>query len=208
MCWNASVSLNTFLLASSVLVIGIVNKVIDPWSSIAFISYAIMQLIEYFLWTYLHDAKINRVFSFIGFIIILIQPIAMLTLLQRDSKYHVLQTQLLFFYLIYILVVIFGIIHLKILKFNTTVATNGHLLWEWIPRNILWLLPWFFVFFTPIILTSSPLVKVFSISAFIISYVAYMKYHTWGSMWCWFISAASVYYIFVIMVKTGTCVET
>lgn len=206
MCWNAEVSLNTFLLATSICMMSIINRVMNVWWALFYMSYATIQLIEYFLWKNLDNPARNRIISFIGFIVICFQPIASILMLNGEKGKEELRDNLLLAYLVYLVIICFAILNTDIIKFNTRVASNGHLLWEWIPQNVLWMLPWMVLFFIPILMTATIVPKVFALSILVISYITYWKYHTWASMWCWFAGISSFYYLWLIFNKSGVCI--
>ena len=71
MCWNATVSLNTFLFSIGMLCLMIYNNHYTPYKIEGFniywyffiLSFCTIQLIEYFLWTHLTNKKLNYLFS-------------------------------------------------------------------------------------------------------------------------------------------------
>ena len=73
MCWNAEVSLNTFIFAiiGMIIVVGL-NKI--SYTTILFaLSISLMQLLEYYTWNNINDKDIIFKLSIIGFLIILFQ---------------------------------------------------------------------------------------------------------------------------------------
>ena len=88
MCWNESVSINTFLFGVFVLIlIYITNhyhsnpdyklkEFNNPYTYFFMMSFITMQLYEYLLWKYLNNRIINQIVSILGLLLLSIQPIA------------------------------------------------------------------------------------------------------------------------------------
>jgi hypothetical protein len=66
MCWNPEVSLTTYLFSSVALILGYIYKIIGIRGALFMYSFAQIQLVEYFLWRYLHNASLNRFFPSSG----------------------------------------------------------------------------------------------------------------------------------------------
>ena len=74
MCWNAEVSLNTFIFAFVSLIIVVFLNKMDRIDILISLSISIMQLFEYFTWKNIHNKKIIYYLSLIaGPLIILSQ---------------------------------------------------------------------------------------------------------------------------------------
>ena len=155
MCWNQYVSLNTFVFSAFVLVLIIYNNKYSPYkldelnSIYAYfflMSFFVMQLIEFFLWRNLNNKELNKLFSNLGALLLLLQPVASLTLLKDiDLRNKMLTLYIIpaFSYFIY---------EFANKDFLTVVSKTGHLKWDWIDlsgnKQIL-LIAWlFFLFFS------------------------------------------------------------
>lgn len=103
-----------------------------------------------------------------------------------------------------------GIILLStdLIKFKTTVAQNGHLMWHWLPLQWWLYLPWIVFLILPMHFYEPFGYGVFFVTTILIaSMITYAKDRTWGSMWCWFAAVASFYYVFVAFYKSGFCIR-
>ncbi len=67
MCWNATVSLNTFLFSFFAVNFAYFNNVINIYEYLFINSFISMQLIEYFTWKNLNNKNLNRLLSQLGF---------------------------------------------------------------------------------------------------------------------------------------------
>lgn len=183
MCWSAKVSLQTFIFAciSALIVynLGYENKGLI----LIVLSFSLMQLLEYFIWTYIKDRKINELLSKIGLFIIGFQ-IFLLCLLNKN-KYLL--------YLYFLFGLLFILLELNNVKFKTDVGENGHLRWLWLDLPLFWII--IFTSFYLITNTQTKIRFLFVIISLIISLYFYYKYKTWGSMWCYFSNLLWIYLI-------------
>ena len=94
MCWNAEVSLNTFLFSSFVLVIIIYNnsftkykiqELNNKWMYILIVSIVSIQLLEFFIWKNINNKFYNNIFSISTSLLLIIQPIFSLMLLTNEQ---------------------------------------------------------------------------------------------------------------------------
>ena len=211
MCWSAGVSLNTFILVCFAAVIGLVNNVMTIWDTAFLLSYGSMQLIEYFLWTHIGNSKLNRVFSIVGLLAIMLQPL--ISILRIDvhgrpgnNKY---KTGLLLAYTVFASVVLYLGVFTKFIDFRSTVAKNGHLAWHWLTSftkswGIL-IFVWMLLFFVPMIICKDYLSALFTVGVLLTSIFTFWKDETWGSMWCWVAAIASMHYIVQSFYVSGWC---
>ena len=58
MCWNETVSLNTFLFSFFAINFAYFNNVINGYEYLFYYSFISMQLLEYFAWKHLNNKKI------------------------------------------------------------------------------------------------------------------------------------------------------
>ena len=73
MCWNAEVSLNTFLFSLFGTLLAYFNNIIGGVEMLYYFSFISMHLLEYFTWKNLKDKKVTKVLSQIGLFLIYIQ---------------------------------------------------------------------------------------------------------------------------------------
>jgi hypothetical protein len=179
MCWNATVSLNTFLFGLFGINFAYFNNIINIYEYLFYYPFISIQLLEYFTWKHLHNKKINRLLSKIGLFIIFIQPL-LIILTPNNVKFNIKAT-LITLYLIFFSLIFFSIKN----DFSMAKAPNGHLAWNWLkyppPIVIIWLS------FYLVILLYAKKYFIFAINTLIVLaiYYTYYKTNTWGSLWCW-----------------------
>lgn len=187
MCWSAEVSLNTFLVSVFALSLALLNGY-ELRFVVFIMSYAFMQLIEYFIWSRgLNDKALNKTLSFVGAFLLMLQPLAAIFLLDDGPA----RRALLVAYGIFVLVNIFSG---KTSNYGSSIASNGHLHWHFMNPKIFG-----FIFITYIALLAIPLllskyywVALFGVVTLILSIATYAKSGTWASMWCWLLNFLSV----------------
>ncbi len=200
MCWNAEVSIQTFLFALFSFILGY-NYGFPIKKLLFFMLFSSIQLVEFFLWKYLNNKKYNVIFSKIGLFLILLEPIGLL---------NIMDNQLIRFnsILIYTLItILFLFLNYKNINFITTIAKNGHLNWKWLDNisnkniysyyYILWII---FMFFGGI-MTKDIFIIFIGLFTFIISMYNNFKYESHGSFWCSIGNILWLYVIIWILVK-------
>lgn len=211
MCWNAEVSLNTFLFSTFALALVYYNneytKYKNPifdnkWLYLFCILSFTMQLIEFFIWKNIKN-KYNVIFTKLAFILVYLQPIASLMLLSNINLRNFLLTQ----YIIVGIPFIISIIYNN--KINTTVSKQGHLVWNTnislgginlnTPAFIYWMILLLFSFFYE----QKWIYLLFGIVTF--SVFMYKEYNSAASTWCWFINIFSFYILFYLLFYLPFC---
>jgi hypothetical protein len=179
MCWNAEVSLNTFLYGLVSAIIVYVLNIVPSYIILILMSITLMQLLEYFAWTYIDNEKINEILSIIGLHIIFLQ-IFLVNYYGSEEKYrkYLLST-------IIILYVLFVLIEFKNINFRMSKAENGHLRWHWLDLPIPWIIIGLLCYIIPSLFTKNLYGFYFIIIPLSISLYTYYRYSTWGSMWCY-----------------------
>ena len=202
MCWNKDISLNTFLFSSFVLLLIIYNntytqykiKELDNiWAYLFFVSFILMQLIEYFIWRNVNDPIYNNLFSIMATLLLIMQPIASAMLITNNT----VRTNILSLYLV--LTIPLTIYRLFTKKINSTVSPLNHLKWNFIlyENSIIekiFFLVWFIFFLFPLFYEGKTLGFLFGLLTFIIILYNYYKDKTVGSMWCWVVNSLMLYY--------------
>ena len=206
MCWNQYVSLNTFIFSTFVLLLIVYNnkyscykiKELDNIYAYFFLlSFFTMQLIEFFLWRNLNDKKLNRIFSILGALLLMLQPVASLMLL-KDIE---LRNKMLMLYII----PAFSYLIYEIIRkdFLTSVSKTGHLKWNWIDlkgnKQILFICWLFFLFFS-IFYNKHYLGLAYTVALLIITLYSYFKDGSFGSLWCWSINSLMLFYAIKLLV--------
>ena len=202
MCWNKDISLNTFLFSSFVLLLIIYNntytqykiKELDNiWAYLFFVSFILMQLIEYFIWRNVNDPIYNNLFSIMATLLLIMQPIASAMLITNNT----VRTNILSLYLV--LTIPLTIYRLFTKKINSTVSPLNHLKWNFIlyENSIIekiFFLVWFIFFLFPLFYEGKTLGLLFGLLTFIIILYNYYKDKTVGSMLCWVVNSLMLYY--------------
>ena len=152
MCWNESVSLNTFLFSSFALLLIIYNnsftkykikELNNKWIYVFFASFILMQLVEFFIWRNINDKYYNNLFSIFAVSLLIVQPLASIMIIQTIFIRNIL----LFIYLL--LAIPFSIYQFSTQNIYTTVTKKGQLDWVFFDNSPLILLIWFsFLFFS------------------------------------------------------------
>ena len=140
MCWNQEISLNTFIFSSFVLGLIIynnaytkykINELNNVWVYVFFMSFILMQLIEFFIWRNVNNPLYNKIFTIMATLLLLVQPIA--TNMLFPTKYKSLQKSMLYIYLI--LMVPFATYKFLTMNINSNVSKLGHLQWNMLLYN-------------------------------------------------------------------------
>jgi hypothetical protein len=210
MCWNADISLNTFLFGLlSLVFIYFTNTYSkyklhlfdNPIMYLFFIAVISIQLVEYFIWKHLRSKQWNEWLSRIASWLILLQPLIAITIIPQDKiKYGMI--------LLYIVICILYIIYRNTYHpfvFRTTVSKSGHLSWDWMAfsgyENIFILL--YVAFYLPVLYFINNIwYSIFSICLFFVSLFTFLRDGSFGSMWCWlFNSIFLVFLIYILLVQ-------
>ena len=207
MCWNQYVSINTFIFSVFVLLLIIYNNKYSPYKIKEFdniykyiflMSFFTMQLIEFFLWRNLNNKSLNKIFSILGQLLLILQPVASIMLIKEIT----LRNKMLLTYSIPAFSYFIYEVNRK--DFITTIAKNGHLKWDWINLysgyNKLLLLFWLFFLFSGLFVNKHYPGLLFAIALLIITYYSYNSYGTFGSLWCWSINSLMIFYAIKLLV--------
>jgi len=211
MCWNESVSINTFLFGVFVLIlIYITNhyhsnpdyklkEFNNPYTYFFMMSFITMQLYEYLLWKYLNNRIINQIVSILGLLLLSIQPIASLTMLNDITLRNKLITIYSIPACIYILY------QLSINHVHTSISKLGHLKWNWTSNTKLqtFIIYMFYLFFLYISLFINKYYSgiIISLPLFIIMYYFFYKDGSAGSLWCLSINTVMLYYFIRVILN-------
>jgi hypothetical protein len=215
MCWNAEVSLNTFLFSAFALGLIIYNNAYtkykipwlnNVWMYVFIMSMLSMQLVEFFIWRNIDNAYYNHLFSVIAVIVLLIQPAASLMLITNIP----LRNTMVFIYLL-------GAIPFTLYTFPTTshirtaVGKGGHLQWKFLSTGPISWVFWLFFFLFSFVYEGIWLLFSFATIMLLIVYINYIHLQTVGSMWCWavnsFLLGCMAYLLIVLPFyeKAGLC---
>jgi hypothetical protein len=198
MCWNPEVSLSTYIFSLFSILFAFNLAALSLPNLLIIHSFIVMQLIEFFLWIYLKNDNMNTFFSILGFAAVLSQPLFTLFSIENFTY----KSSVIGLYLLFILYVVFT----QNIEYKTVVAKNKHLLWKWLDLPfqlvIIWMFflcfKYFYYLFTYKYTKNirDLYTLLFILITFIFSYVSFSRSKTWGSMWCWFSSIISFYFLY------------
>jgi len=183
MCWNETVSLNTFLFSLFGINFAYFNSVINTYEYLFYYSFISMQLLEYFAWKHLNNKKINRFLSQLGLFLIIIQPILFI-LIPDNLKFNI-KASLITLYVIFFICIIICYDSLANIDFSMQKAQNGHLAWNWLKNAPYCNLIWLSFFLVVLLLIKKYFLFTLHLILFLSIYYTYYKTKTWGSLWCW-----------------------
>jgi hypothetical protein len=195
MCWNASVSLNTYIFGLFASLFSYYNGFGNILSVIFYQSFIIIQLIEYFIWT---KAFSNKLLSQIGFFVIMCQPIFNIIKVEQSPQ---VIPYILAAYIIFIVILYTFIVPLNTVNFSTVPSKNGHLSWKWLDLNIYIIFIWYAFLSIRWIIDKMYLVLTIITALLIITLILYKDTNTFGSMWCWTANIISFYLILAVFYK-------
>lgn len=191
MCWNASISINTFLFSTFAVILAVGNNVLSPVLALFYMSFITMQFIEYLIWSKTFS---NRNLSIAALLLVLSQP--MFSMLMIKDK------NLLFPLLIgYSLFVVYILSRWNTIDFRSIKSSNGHLSWKWLQWPLFLVLIWMFFFFISFIINKQYIKFIVILIVVILCYVLFHDTQTWGSLWCWISNAAAIFLIYLIFSK-------
>jgi len=187
MCWNAEVSLQSFLVGILAIGLGAYRNTPVPVLLFA-LTIVLMQFIEYVVWSNYGNAEINRQASMAATGLLWVQPIAsMLTL--PDSA---LRTTALGAYTgLSLLGGVFG----QDRDYSMTRAPNGHLAWNWLGKDqktAMSLAVYFVFLLAPLVVAKKFLLLGVALGTLAVSLLTFWRDNTWGSMWCWIVNIIAI----------------
>jgi len=200
MCWDATVSLQTFTFAmAAAIVLGVTKMASMPLLAYA-ISFSSMQLIEYFLWTFIDNPVLNHRFSLLGIAVLGIQPVLAIAMISNPTW----RMYLWIAYAVFLAAVL--AMYGEALKdAHVARSPKGHLDWIWLNTKKYGLsleLPmlWLAFIIVAIILSGNYALTIICGIALAYSIYVYSDDETWTSMWCmwsnlywvWLLIAASL----------------
>jgi hypothetical protein len=210
MCWNEDISLNTFLFSSFVLCLIIynntytiykINELNNVWVYVFFMSFILMQLIEYFIWRNINSPLYNKIFTIMATLLLLVQPIA--TNMLFPVKYKILQESMLFIYLI--VTIPFAIYKFMTVNIHSTVSKWHHLQWNMLvdsnnksEANI-FMAFWLFFFLFPLFYQEKKYGLIFGVLTLLVMIYNYYNDKSVGSMWCWIVNSIMLFYAGYLM---------
>jgi hypothetical protein len=193
MCWNATVSINTYFFSLFASIFAYMNNVINIPTFLLFQSFFTMQLIEYFVWSKTFS---NRLLSQLAMFLVISQPIFSILRIPPSTMYR---HYLLGSYILIIILWFTLFFPIDKVDYRMIPHKNGHLAWKWLIHDEIVFL-WVFFLLSPTFILNNPLFW-FGIISFLITFSLYSKTQTWGSLWCWIANAISIGLIFKVFWK-------
>ena len=203
MCWNAAVSLNTFLFSIFVLLLIIYNNSFTQykihhlnsfWMYLFFASFIFMQLIECFIWRNINNKFYNNIFSTIAALLITVQPIASLMLLSNIP----LRNTLLLTYTA--TAIPYFIYKATTLTMQSIVSNKGHLTWIFFNHEPVVFIWWLFFFLFSLVYEGFLFGFLFGFLSMCIFFYNYANDLSAGSMWCWVVNSMMIYYAACLLI--------
>ena len=196
MCWNKSVSLNTFFFGLFAIAFSFGNKLISATGVFALLSFISMQLVEYFAWDNLNNKETLALISKAGLSRIIAQPVI--------SGFYLPTSIGIPYWIAYAFFIAASFLVVypsNNINFSMHKAVNGHLAWDWLewPQILIFIWLSFIIFCNAYDKNYSGVILL--LLTFIISYITYYKTNTWGSVWCWIVNFYSVYLITRVFIK-------
>ena len=197
MCWNETVSLNTFLFSFFAVNFAYFNNVINGYEYLFYYSFISMQLLEYFAWKHLNNKKINRLLSQLGLFLIAMQPILFI-LIPNNLKFNI-KASLITCYLLFW----FGVGMFIYVDFSMVKAANGHLAWNWLNVAPVYIFIWLLFLLVVLLYIKKYILFTIHVIVFLAIYYTYYKTKTWGSLWCWIANIIAVFLIIRTFFKSS-----
>lgn len=201
MCWNESVSLNTFLFSGFVILLITYNNAftkykIESLNNIYLLLFSLsvisIQLVEFFVWRNINNAYYNHLFSIVEASIIFIQPILSIMIITKKT----LRNTLLFLYLL--LAIPYSIYAINTKNIKTIVTEKGHLQWNFVTNINIWMV-WHFFFAFSFFYERYLFIVTIGVLFLLISFYNYRKDHSHGSMWCWISNLFAIIFVFQLL---------
>jgi len=215
MCWNKDISLNTFLFSSFVLGLILYNNKYtrykikefdDFWVVLFFMIFISVQLVEYFVWINLKNKWYNTFFSAILLFITIIQPLVSLMIIKNyNLRFYMIISYMIISYIIITNSYISYIFSSNYSNpLNTFISKNGHLDWNYIHNDNIYLqyvvnLLWVFFFLFSLFYEKNYVGLMIGIGTFVITLYNYSNDKSTSSMWCWVANSIMIYYAIYLL---------
>jgi|UniRef100_A0A6C0LG72 hypothetical protein len=195
MCWNAEVSLNSFIFGVISFIITMSMNTIDYKYLLLPLTVSSMQLVEYFAWKNINNKEAMAIISLMGMSLILLQILIINITVLHGKELTLTLTLIITLILLTSLAILTYVINNNKLRMEKGV--NGHLVWHWADIPIPLLIIILSFYFVAAFMNNGKF-KLIIILAFIlllISLYSYYKYKTWGSMWCYYANFGWIFFI-------------
>lgn len=206
MCWNADISINTFIFGIFALIFIYITNTYSKYKTKTFdnpLVYLLMfevlcvQLLEYFLWRNLKNEKWNAFLSKLIAFAIATQIITLI-LMMNPVTYR-------YSFLVCFAVVLIMYFYYKAkydpIEFITSIGKNGHLAWNWLKNKyygVLFTIVALSFYVLPLFFINNVLLSSFAIFTLAVS-LYYYRDRTIGTNWCWISNFIFFYFILNIL---------
>jgi len=209
MCWNAEVSLNTFVFSTFMLLFIIYNNkytqykipILDNfWTYMFFVSFITMQLIEFFIWKNINNPFYNSFFSSLAALLLMIHPVVSLMMLNNAK----LKQIMIGIYLAF--TIPFSIYRFSTKHIFSKVSQKGHLSWfflldnENILERVVLLSLWLFFFLFSLFYNQNYFGFVFGVLTLLFVIYNYARDGSIESMWCWIVNTIMIFYSIYLLI--------
>jgi hypothetical protein len=191
MCWNATVSLQSFALGSLAILVGI-HQQLDPTLLFFCATITVMQAIEAIAWSFPYETNPlpNELASRAAALLLWIQPLASIQTL-RGTPFATYRIPLSATYTA--LSLLSHLLRPVPPSAYQMRPKKAHLQWVWIPDHLTpSLLVYFAFLLLPLFLNPNPLLLFVVLATLGVTLYAYQTDNTWGSLWCWLVNGIAV----------------
>ena len=209
MCINSTVSIVTWT-TSTILSLYLIyrNNYNDRYIGIVILGYALMQLIEYFMWKNQNNKFGNIISTKLAFILLWLQPFIITFALLFFNNYF---TNTIYIYILYLFTFIYFIGFIYSIYNTFTYKNNNfwiskpgkncHLIWGFMKYNklllsIVYLSSFFFILLSKP-LKSSLVIFIILLFTYLYSKINYNKSQEYGTIWCWIANILPICIIFI-----------
>ena len=199
MCWNAQISINTFIITLFSIILAYLNKTESNKLLVYVFVFSLIQLLEYFIWTDLkknggNGSGVNTVLSNIGMLVLVLECYASINLINNTSIRN-------YSLIVFTCLVLLGMVFHGYTTANTSVGSNGHLQWNWTNSTTLYTIIYLIFFIGSAFLwKNNTFIKIMLISSLIISAIwAYLINGGLGTLWCWIANLTSLYLLYGVV---------
>lgn len=208
MCWNSSVSLNTFVFSSFVLLMIMynnkytkykINELNHFWMYMFLFSFIVMQLLEFLMWKNIGNKFYNKIISIcIIILIVFIQPLVSLMNINDNDN---LRKKLLKVYIF--LSCFYALFFYSNYNIHTEITKGKHLNWRITPYNKIFALflgvIWLFFFLYSFYHNKYWLGLIFGLVTFGLSTYNYFEDKSISSNWCWIVNTIMLFYAYKLL---------
>jgi len=181
MCWSAPVSLNTFVISTLALGLAYFNNIVPLRHIPLFMSFFVVQLLEYFLWIDLHTMTYNMYITLAIGIALVLQPL--LSILTLDMNTSLFRSLMILYAIYVVLVMVFVGTHPQLFS---VAGPNGHFQWSFLNQPHLLVISLYMIcLLVPVFYTMPMWINVIIWATLFMSIYYYGVSKEWGTMWCW-----------------------